>query len=308
MKTAVSLLSIILLLFCTSLFAQTETGAVVQIVTYWEPGDSHRYLVEIGTHMSLMSGERKSVTTYQLLLEVLERTEPGYIVQWTYTGSVPPEGSTAFEQRVVKIGEGIPVRFSITDLGEFVSVENWEEISTGVNGALAQARMDFAAEPNIDESIAKIKEAFATKEQFESLAMEEIHLYHMLHGYSYMMDDPLTVQGNTTNPFGGTPVLTTTTITLSEIDKEKSTAYLIYSRTYEPNALARVAFEAVNGYLPVGELTEDQTENLPDLRMDIKKQFIFHTGSGWLLEAYSERYVETEGESRTDSIYIEFLE
>ena len=130
----------------------------------------------------------------------------------------------------------------------------------------------------------------------------------MLHGYSYMMDDPLIVEGETTNPFGGKPILAKTIIELSEIDKDKGMAHLIYNRSYEQAALARVIFEAVNGYLPDGALTDEQTKDLPNLNMRIQKQFIFHTESGWLLEAYSERYVETEGEMRTDSIYIEFLE
>ena len=246
--------------------------------------------------------------TDETVVEVLEHTDAGYLIQWTYTESTPPEGANAFEKRVVELGEGLPVRFFISDLGEFVGVENWAEIATRVNAALSLVLVEFATEPGIDESVATVKEAFETKDQFESLAMEEIHLYHMLHGYSYMMDEPLVVVGETTNPFGGKPILTKTTITLSEVHVEKSTAYLVYDRSFEQAALARVVFEAVNGYLPDEELTEEQTKELPDLDMRIKKQFIFHTDSGWLLEAYSERYVETDGETRTDSIYIEFLD
>jgi hypothetical protein len=308
MKMAIPLLSVILLVMAGSLFAQTNDDSVVQIVTYWEPGDSHRYLVEIGTEMSYTSGDSESFSSYQLLLEVLERTDTGYLVQWTYSESTPPAGATAFEKRVVEISESAPVRFYITDLGEFIGVENWAEIAGKVNDALAKMMVEFAAEPNIADSVTKIMEAFETKEKFESLAMEEIQLYHMLHGYSYMMDDPLIVDGETTNPFGGEPIPATTTIELSEIDKDKGMAYLIYNRGYEQAALARVIFEAVNGYLPDGELTDEQTKDLPNLDMKIKKQFIFHAETGWLLEAYSERYVETEGETRIDSIYIEFQE
>ena len=308
MKPAMRFLLVCLLFIPPSLIAQTEDGGVVQIVTYWEPGDSHSYSLEIGTEMSISSGASESFTTYHVLIEVLEHSDTGYLIQWTYSDVVPPKGASAFEKRVVKMGAGLPVRYYVTELGEFVGVENWEEIAAKAKVSLAGLRKEFAAEPDIDNSIDTIMEAFETKEQFESLAMEEIQLYHLLHGYSYLMDEPIVVEGETANPFGGKSVFSKTTIELSEVNKDKSTAYLVYNRGYEQAALARVVFEAVNGYLPDEELTEEQSKDLPNLDMEIRKQFIFHTGSGWLLEAYSERHVDTDGESRTDSIYIKFLE
>jgi hypothetical protein len=306
--------SIILVVFVAFFFipaalpAQTGGNEVVQIVTYWEPGDAHKYSVEIGTEISLETGQSMSFTTYDLLIEVIDHRDETYLVEWTYTDAAPPVGANAFEKRVVDMGIGLSIRFRITDLGEFIGVENWDEIHERVNESIALIRRDFAGEPDIDTSIATLMKAFETKEQFEQSAIEEIKLYHLLHGYSYMMEEPMTVDGETTNPFGGSPVLSTTTIELSQVNKEQSTAYLIYNRFYQRDALARAVFEALNGYLPAGKLTEEQTKDLPELDMQIKKQFIFHTASGWLLEAYSVRQARTNGETRTDSIYIEFLE
>ncbi len=308
MKIAVHPAALIFLLAAGPLFAQTADNEAVQIVTYWEPGDSHSYTLEMGTEMSLKTGSTESYTSYRVIIEVLERTETGYLVQWTYTDAVPPAGANAFEKRVVGINDGLSVRYLISDLGEYIGVENWDEVSAYVNDELSLIATEFAGEPDIDASMAKIRKAFETKEQFEELAMEEIRFYHMLHGYSYFMDDPLIAEGRVTNPFGGESILAKTTIELSEVDSEKSTAYLIYTRSFDQADLKRALFEAMNGYLPPGELTQEQTAGLPAFDMQIKKQFIFHTASGWLLEAYSERRAETEGESRSDTIYLQFLE
>ena len=298
----------VFLLAASSLFAQNTGNAAVQIVTYWEPGDSHSYALEMGTQMSLLAGDSRSFTSYRVLIEVLERSEEGYLIQWTYSEAVPPPGANAFERQVVATSEGLSVRYFISDLGEFIGVENFKEIATRVGGAMAAIRDRFAGEPDIDTSVAAIMRAFDSKESFERLAIDEIKLYHMLHGYTYLMDDPLIADGEVENPFGGAPILARTTIELSEVDGKNSTAYLIYRRSFDRASLHRAVFEALNGYLPEGELTPEQTADLPDFDIRIKKQFIFHTASGWLLEAYSERHSETTGEKRADSIYIEFLE
>jgi hypothetical protein len=303
---------IALLLLAATVYAQQdpqkETQPVVQIVTYWEPGDSHSYDLEMGTRMSLAAGETESFTSYRILVEVLEWTEKGYLIQWTYTNAAPPEGGNAFERRVVEINEGLSVRYYISDLGEFAGVENWQDIAAKARGDIESIRREFSGEPDIDKSLDTVAGAFESEEQFEKLAMEEVKFYHMLHGYSYLMNDPMVAEGVVENPFGGTPIQSKTTIELAEVDDERNTAYLVYTRTFEQTALERALFEALNGYLPDGELSSDQIAALPAFDMLIKKQFIFHTASGWLLEAYSERFSQAENETRTDSIYIEFLE
>ncbi len=299
---------ILLLLSAAVSFAQDSSPAAVQIVTYWDVGDTHSYNLEMGTKMSLEAGSSESRTSYRVIVEVLKHTDAGYLIQWTYTNAVPPEGANAFERRVVEINEGLSVRFLISDLGEYAGIENWKEISRQVNEAAADIRRDFSGRADVESSLAKVMQAFESKAEFERLAMEEIRFYHMLYGYSYFADDPLIVEGEVENPFGGKPLHANTRIELAEVDSRNNTAYLVYTRTFQPAALNRAVFEALNGYLPEGELTPEQIATLPKFDMDIEKQFIFHTASGWLLEAYSQRYAQTGDEIRTDTIYIKFLE
>jgi hypothetical protein len=280
----------------------------VEIVTLWQPGDAYTYELEIGTTMSLPAGRSESTTSYRILVEVLEWTGNGYLVQWTYKDAVPPEGATDFEKRVVEMSEGISVRYYISELGAFIDVENWEEIAQRFDAAFEGIVEEFSAEPELESSIGTILTAFDSKEGFVRLAMEEIRFYHMLHGYSYRMGEPLIVEGDVENPFGGTPIHAETSMELVETDSAHHTAYLIYTRTFEPADLNRAIFETLHGNLPEGELTDEQLAELPDFDMNIEKQFIFHTASGWLLEAYSMRYAQAGTETRTDTIYMRFLE
>jgi len=286
MKTAMLGLSLVFLLTGASLFCQDADKKAVQIVTYWEPGDSHSYKLEMGTEMSLTAGETRSYTSYRVLLEVLDWNDEGYLIRWTYSDAVPPQGADAFEKRMVAINEGLAVLYRISDLGEFIGVENWEEIAAHVDRELALIVEEYAGQPGIESSAAAIMKAFESRERFEELAMEEIRFYHMLHGYTYLMDDPLIAEGAADNPFGGAPVLSKTTIELSTVNSENNTAYLIYTRTFDQASLERAVFEAMNGYLPERELTQEEIAGLPVFDMLIKKQFIFHTATGWLLEAY----------------------
>jgi len=299
---------LVFLLVAVSLHAQDGSPSAAQIVTYWEPGDSHSYNLEMGTKMALTAGTSESFTSYRILVEVLDWDDSGYLVQWTYTDAKPSDNASDFERRIVEINEGLAVRYHITDLGEFTGVENFEEIATWTTDAAVRILDEFAGDPNVRSSLETVLNAFESKEAFERLAMEEIKFYHMLHGYSYLADDPLIVEGNVENPFGGSPILAKTTVKLAEINNEHETAYLVYTRTFDAAALNRALYEAMNGYIPNDELTPEQTATLPVFNIEMKKQFIFHTASGWLLEAYSERFAQTENESRIDTIYIEFLE
>jgi hypothetical protein len=303
-----SMLAIAMLASGLTAAAQVIDDTTIQIVSYWQAGDTLRYIVETGTEQSDGNSVSRNNTSYEVVVTVLESDGPRAVLEWVYSEVVASEDLDEFNRRLVELTEGLHIRYSVSDLGEFIHLENWEDISDSLRQAVALLAEEFEEQPEIAKTAAAILEGFSTREQIEAIAIDEIKLFHALYGYRYSTNEPFSFEQEATNPFGGAPLRAVTTIELEDIDSEYDTAYLIYHMSYDPESTSRALYEAINGMLPEKPLTEEQLAALPAFEVTVRNQFIYHVESGWLLEAYSEKNVVNGPVRRTDTMYIRFLD
>ena len=209
---------IFLLLSSATIFGQINPeDSTVQVIAYWDKGETHNYKV-INKKTQLKNEEiiSSDSVVYNVELSVLDSTANSYSIQWLYKDNV---------------NKDLKVIYKTNELGEFEEVLNWEEIRDFVNRTTNSILQGLKKGETSDESLDKLEKeitsTFSTKEAIESVGVNEIVQYHMFHGVTYKLGDYMEGEIEVPNVLGSKPFTANTYFGLEEIMSDEE--YLLKS-------------------------------------------------------------------------------
>jgi len=227
--TTILLLTI---LFNTTSFAQIDT-TVVPFVSYWSKGDSYNFqITKIKKSWQNEVLENVDSTAYKANFLVLDSTATSYKIQWSHqtdleSFEIPEELKQKFQKYQVT-----NVIYKTSELGEFLEIENWKEISEMMTGLYDDLEKHLLNQPKtsgakLKESLLPFRRIYTSKQGIEQLVFKELQSFHFLFGLEYSVDEVIEYETNLPNMFGGKPIRADSKLYVDGIDFEEGFCIMV---------------------------------------------------------------------------------
>ncbi|OEK00121.1 hypothetical protein BFP97_00695 [Roseivirga sp. 4D4] len=233
---------LLLTLLYIPVYSQSET-TYIPYVAYWEVGDEYNFSVsKVKEQWKEDNRIKLDSSTYNAQFKVLQATDSSYLISWTFENQLPPELNLPESLKEQIAGfTNMQVSYETDELGTFVGVQNWEEISLKTQALFNEVIKLTQDVPDSDISNEKLEAAMApfisiysSKEGIERLVLGELQYFHYPMGAEFAVKDTLHYQDLLPNMFGGTPIRGDARIYFEEVDLENSTSLMIQQMTLNP--------------------------------------------------------------------------
>lgn len=312
-KTLVSLLLVLTVSFC---FGQINSSSV-PFVAYWSVGDSYDFQVtKVRKQFESDEIKKNDSVSYRANFLVIDSTESSYTIKWSYkTQLMGMEIPDELRERLTDY-EVTEVIYTTNEFGEFVGVENWEEISEVTKGVYI-AVMEFASKNTGIEldSVQKVMlptiNAMSSKQGIEIYLVPELRFFHFPLGSQFSIDEPFEYEEELPNIFGGDPITGESIIYLDTVDFNNSFCVLVHEMNLNPDDTRKMMitfFESLN--LEKDEITEAlKTANVEITDKNVF-QYWYNPGIPYKIETHRETILDIADEKgkRVDITRIELIE
>ncbi len=219
-----------------------EEDSKISFVAYWSVGDSYDYKVFKTTQQwsddKLVKDQHNN---YTAKFTVLEETDSSYIIKWTYETNLGnnydiPE---VYNDKLSKYNIS-EIIYKTSELGEFIEILNWNEISEFMNTLfdemiLLMADDDEVKKKALISALLPIKQIYSSREGLEQLAFKELQYLHFPLGLEFDVNEPMTYDDELPNMFGGEPISAIANIMFDYIDYEEKYCSLKHEISIDPN-------------------------------------------------------------------------
>lgn len=251
-----------------STIAQEATQSI-PFVAYWQAGDSYDFKVtKIKKQWENGNFTKNDSTSYQTNFLVLEETESEYTIQWSYQKVFSAAIPGPLEKQLT---EGIPsqIIYKTDETGIFKGIENWQEIAKAVNSIFSHLTIEGELEEQVANAVKPILNALNTKEGVEMILFKELQYLHFPFGIEYTMGEDIAFTELLPNSFGGDPIKGNSTISLHELDQEKSTCTLLYEMILDPEDTKRAILDLL---ARMGQSNDEFAKALGNMQFDMRDQ------------------------------------
>lgn len=222
----------------------------IPFIARWSPGDLYAFRVT-KTKRQWREDEvtMDNASSYLVHFEIMDSTATRYTIRWSFDYDF---SQLPLDQRFYDMFakyQTTEVIYTTTELGEFVGIENWQEISDNMKG-ITSLVLDIVSEedPSMAASyqaaLNPLLEVYNTKEGIEQTIFEELFFFHFPFGYEYDVSETLEYQDFLPNMFGGKPIRGDVQLYFDEVDYESATCKIIQEMQINPgdakNAISSV--------------------------------------------------------------------
>ncbi len=227
---------LLLVLNYSSVFSQVDT-TVVPFVSYWSLGDSYDFkITKIKKQWKSDELVKNDSGSYNVNFLVQDSTATSYTIKWSYRTNLselglPPE----ILPNLSKI-EKTDVIYKTSEVGEFLEIENWEEISAQMTSIVNEVIELMSKEYGDDfgetmKSMRPFLEIYESQEGIEQLVLKELQYFHFPFGLEYSVDQPILYQEELPNMLGGDPIPADVKLYFAKVDFENEYCELVKEMT-----------------------------------------------------------------------------
>lgn len=284
-------------------FSQTDSTKV-PFVAYWSIDDNYDYAItKIKKKWSKGELKKTDSTTYFANFSVIDSTETEYLISWKLKSNflnLPAEFSNLLNDKSIVL----ELKYKTNELGEFLGIENWQEVSTVIEAMFATAFVNMKSK--LDETdITKLKEAiqpfidvYTSKEGVESLLLEELLFFHYPMGVELDFTEPYIYEDEYDNFFGGNPLRGTSKITFEEVDFEEGfCVFKVESAIYPEDSkqMLKEMIKQMSNTTDMNKLNEIIDEGKYEIYDNHLFAYYFYPGLPLYIETNRTSDVEIEG-------------
>jgi hypothetical protein len=224
------LLVVILLIAISTTTAYSQNDSShVDFVSYWSIGDYYEFTItKVKKRWKNDTIIKNEESSYIASFNVIDSSATSYTIKWVYENDL---GNTYnFSEEVLKTLEKYEfteVIYTTTEVGAFIEVVNWKEISEQVSSMFDDLKIAFAAGDHgklkqLDKVFSPLKKAYSSKQGIETLLLKELQYIHFPMGLSYQVKDTLKYEELLPNLTGGNPIKGNTLLYVESVDHESS--------------------------------------------------------------------------------------
>lgn len=217
----------------------------VQAIGYWDKKEKQNY--SITTDKFKVKGKdtvSKARLTYDVEITVIDSTDKSYTLQWDYS-NFKSTSTDIIRRKLDAAPQGLKILVKTDEMGSFEEVLNWKEVRDHVLKTSSILRTEFVNDKDFDLVMKEVEKLYATKENVEAIAINDIQQFYMFHGGKYTKGEPAEGKIEIPNVFGGKPFDAEVYIYLEEINKEDDNYVLRYEQSVDEKQLIAAATEYV---------------------------------------------------------------
>ncbi|MCC6413768.1 MAG: hypothetical protein IT270_19120 [Saprospiraceae bacterium] len=278
------LLFLLHVLGAAHLFAQiSPEDSIVQVVAYWRLGESQHYMLTTdkyrveGTDTIL----RRKVY-FDIDVVVTDSSEHSYTMEWRYRR---PD-LAGIDDRVMvdymELYKNHKVVVKTDEYGNFLSVENWEEIRDNLQQGIKNLLLTSQTPDHI--MFTEIGPNIGTRAAIENAFIKDIRTFYAFFGEVLKLDEYVVRESKIPNLFGGTAFDGELEVELGEIDFAEQTAIFRSWQTADPDQVALAVAEFLEKKAPdLNDKAVTDPGNVPLASIEERSAAKIHCPSGWIL-------------------------
>jgi hypothetical protein len=307
-----------LIIFLTSIigFSQTDSTKVA-FVSYWSIGDSYDFKIsKITKKWDKDNQEKEDREEYIANFTVIDSTEDSYTIRWKYenqlknTFQIPDELVEKFSKYSVT-----EIIYKTSEVGDFVEVVNWKEISKSMNGMFNDVisvlgQKDKKLKKFLEERFEPMKEMYSSKEGIEGLLLKELQYFHYPMGVEFDYSEPFMYDDELPNLLGGEPIKGKGKLTFSGVDHEEGFCIMKQELNLDPEDTKRLILDVFKTLNIEGNEAEKMLETaVLTINDNNIFEYYFYPGIPHKIETLREMNVDINDikMKRIDQIIIELL-
>ncbi len=241
---------LILLLLATSLTTISAAqinlkDSSVQTVGYWDKKEKQVYsIITDKFKVRAKDTVSRARLTYDVEITVIDSTAKSYTLEWAYS-NFKSTSTDKLRKKAEQAPQGLKILVKTDEMGSFEEVLNWKEVRDHMLRSTDLMRAEFGSDKNFDIVMKEIEKLYATKENVEAIAINDIQQFYMFHGGKYTKGEPAEGRIEIPNVFGGKPFDAEVYIYLEEINNDESNYILRYEQSVDEKQLMAAATEYV---------------------------------------------------------------
>lgn len=217
----------------------------VQTVGYWDKKEKQHYSITTDK-FKVKANDTISRTrlTYDVEITVTDSTEKSYTTEWVYS-NFKTTSTDKIRRKLDVVPQGMKIVVKTDEMGSFEEVLNWKEVRDYMLRTSTFLRAEFGNDKDFDIVMKELEKVYATKENVEAIAINDIQQFYMFHGGKYTKGEPAEGKIEIPNVLGGKPFDADVYIYLEEINKEDENYVLRYEQSVDEKQLIAAATEYV---------------------------------------------------------------
>ncbi len=280
----------------------------IPFVAYWEVGDVYDFkITKIKKRWNEDELIRNDSSSYIARFTVLDSTETNYRIKWTY--KTPLTELQLPVQIIKKVNEFniTEIIYKTNEVGEFITIENWEEVSKAMKSMFSVLIEEISAEEDVSRSdmlkvIRPMMNLYESKEGIESHLLKELQYFHFPFGVEFSAVDTIFYEEDMPNALGGDPIRSDVLLFVDSVDYENSFCILEQGRTLNSEDTKRFLKDFFIRVAKSDEQNEDMQTALKESKFDIQDintyQYYYYPGIPLKISCLRKTIMKFSGENK----------
>jgi len=206
--------------------AETE-AVMIPYIAYWRVGDSYNYHLSKVNKRYLNGEVVRSDSIYSYAnFSVIDSTATSYKIKWSYDQDLSTSYSLSpsLLDKLKKYTK-VEIIYQTTEMGKFVKILNWEELSRIQNEVLSLVIEELVVGENKDvmeSALNQLKELYSSEDGITYFLAKELHTFHYPFGLQFDVSKKSSFESELPNALGGDPIKTTFLRYFDHVDMENS--------------------------------------------------------------------------------------
>ncbi len=296
-------------------FSQGDT-TVVPFVSYWSIGDRYDFQVT-KVKQQWKNGQlvKNDSSSYITNFRIIDSTENSYKISWSYKINLNEFNLTKKLYDLFSNYQLTELIYVTDELGEFVEIENWKEVSELMIGLIDQisnslSEKESENQVDVKQVMQPFYDIYASKDGIEQLVFKELHYFHFPFGLEYSVTEPIEYKEQLPNILGGDPIRGDAKLYFETVDFENEHCVLIQEMQLNPDdtkSTLTTLFEQM------GLKDQEMEDVLSTAKLDItdynRYEYFYYPGIPIKIETRRESIIDIAKEKgkRIDRVIIELI-
>lgn len=291
--------------------ARADDAKSLELKPKWKKGDAVRYdMTKTQVRESDAKVLRKVTTHAPVEIEVIEADSDGSVVRWaqgTTTFEDPKQDDDPAVRAVNAILKNMDIDLDLDANGTYEGLRNWKELrNTGhkvQDAVLAQMGKTGTSKATLDYLRKETDKFFVSKEAVEAAFSKQAALLVIPYGTKFEPGKAVEYETQLPNVLGGDePFPAKGSYLLKAVDKDASTATLVYKQTPDPKEMNRVLRKYFEDLAT--KTGKPAPKELPELDLTDTIEYEFDLATGWVKTVTHTRVAKQAASTQTDTTVL----
>ena len=259
----------------------------------WEMNETRTYSIK--ESCKKFSGDQKlceETTEYDAVISVDSIVADGYVFSWKFK-NIKVLAPNLVLQKMGEVCDGLEILYKTDNDGTFIEILNYKEIYDCICKSLCMLAKNYAKTPAVEAVLEQLRACFSTREAMEDTFLNEIKLFHSLHGENISSSTSKEYKKRVPNLFGGTPFPGICSIELEDFDNTSKICKVAVNHFIDEEQAQNNIYRYLKKLSRRMAHALPSKEDIPQIQINDSSSISINLLSGWLVAATNNELIST---------------